>query len=242
MKEDFWNSLETYLKEEEKKKVVRKSRQVSQKEQIRRQLEERTRAELDKYNQQYQDSGEIAKEKIAQVIVPWWENDVIGSGLFARLLQWRKGRRLPNLALTDPITYPWPTKVLQELGSKSTLFAPFDVDAEFALESTNKIIHASIEQDIDGRVTRYFSETWKAQFFFVGPTSTDDLRLRIHYEPTRQPTGCGARHIAYDTNLVFEGLYTELPPIHPNVVNEFANQIESEQVWSRLGRSMQGKR
>lgn len=240
-REEFWKSLEQFLTEDKggkKRKIIRK---VNPKEEIRRKLEERARKELEKYQQDLFEAKEVAIDKLSQVILPWWKNDIINSGFYTRLLQIRDGKRLTKLLLNDPIIYFWPQHLFKDLRSSTN--KPFNIDAEFALEevkSSKGLLDTN--QEIERRIRKYLAEKWLSNIYFLPFGSKLGNGLNIVTEPEVQPRGLYTSPIYIHEPLVFKGEQTVLPKVHPQAIVDFAAQIEDERIWTRLEKSIRGRK
>jgi len=236
-KEEFWKALEEALAKPKPEPKKRIPKQISQLELVRRDIDAQVKVQIAKHKESLEQARLVGQEKLIEVILPWWEKDILKSGLLVKLLELKRKSKVINLALSNQIFFINPVRLRREMEYNN----PFYHTAYSIVTEPKYWSKFSIEDEIKDRVLKKYSEEWWARFYLTRQHSGETgLRLRI--EPKYQPTGCGSQHIEQNILIIFDGQSIKLPAVNPNVIVEFASQITDGKVWERLERSIRGKR
>lgn len=229
-------SLESLVAGEAQRQQPRKNQQ----EEIRQQLVAHAQSAIDRYQAEYAEALPQANEQLERTITPWWR-DFQTSNTYREIVDILRHKASFVLDVSESITYFWPRWAFKEFHEAGELKErPFRYAAESVLED-HEDKGKSIEDGIKGKAQRYNNELWIANFHFSG-LGDSDHRLYISRWPE---AGAGfvfaMTSSGYHINLEPpepEGVTTK---INPNVLIEFANQIQRGQVWQVLQQSVRGE-
>jgi len=209
MAEQDRESLRKFLAEE-----AEKYQRLSQsQEAVRQELEKRARQAIEKYQQEFEELTLLAKEKVGEIIQPWFD-DLVQDGTYDQLLKWQKAHNDRTISVSDSILYYWPDGAFRGFEYSEELEEkPFEGDAEFIVEE-----YENHQQGIEKHQSGV-DEVWSARFNIGWGGG-----LYISQSPS---LGGGYGFTAIEIPLDVKNISAKIPSIHPEVWIGFADQVES---------------
>ena len=215
MTEQNRQSLQKFLAQEAEKY----DRLSQSQEEVRLELERRAREAIEKYQQEFEQLTPLAKERVENVIKPWFDS-LAQDGTYNQLLEHLlKNNEIRSVSVSDSILYYWPDKAFKGFyEDQRDRKKPFDWVAKYVVENY-KDLQTGIEKHQDG-----VDEVWSAGFHIAKRGG-----LYISQWPI---IGGGygfavgrARQLEIQVNP--KNISASIPSIHPEVWIGFADQIEN---------------
>ncbi len=225
MGDEKLDALSRLVSLDERQFQSKQRKKDSELEKIRKQLEQAALSAKEKYETKYREKLPEAEDKYRSIIKPWWLK-IEESGLYGKLVSWRKGGLIDRFQVSDDIYFFWPRDVYREFArAREWGKKPFEWRSESVVKPLGR--DGFPEQALARHLRDFEGEFWKADFRFADPKEFKGLDV------LRWPIGgggCGYSARRYPHRLGFEE-DNALPDINPVVFIDFAGQIESGRVW-----------
>jgi len=232
MTEQNRESLKKFLAEEAEKQ----NRLKQPKEQVRQELENRARQAVEKYQQELEELTPLAKEKIGNIVQPWF-NGLVQDGTYDQLLEWLRSHDGKDISVSDSILYYWPDKAFRGFEYSERLKEkPFEGDASFIVKR-----YEDCQQGIEKHQAGV-DEVWSAKFKIGGGVFNGKSHTGLYI--SQWPVVGGSMAFAIDRALSLRipvnigNVATSIPSIHPEVWIGFADQIENGTALQLLQESL----
>ena len=221
MTEQNRESLKKFLAEEAEKQ----NRLKQPKEQVRQELENRARQAVEKYQQELEELTPLAKEKIGNIVQPWF-NGLVQDGTYDQLLEWLRSHDGRDISVSDSILYYWPDKAFQGFEYSERLKEkPFEGNASFIVGR-----YEDYQQGIEKHQAGV-DEVWSARFNIGGGVFHGKSHKGLYI--SQWPILGGGLGFAVNRSLNLripvdiENITAGIPLIHPEVWIGFADQVEN---------------
>lgn len=235
--------------------VVEESGRSIQAEELRLKFESGARTIISNYQEEIATLNPQALKSVDEVIKPWWLR-LQASGLLDRLPRFKDGNSRRTLSLNDPISYFRPTRLYKELQetekpfwsrAKEVVTGAFNEGIGLVTTSEETI---ALEEGLLDEFEHMTSEQWTSKIYlprdqakylgfsgleiFSWPSEDAEYRLRhsrwggqvMVKEPNNR------RRERVSLNLGRSEVI--LPDVHPLVLIELADQIQTGRVWKRI--------
>lgn len=200
-------------------------------EQIRQALEQRARAILNAYEEEWKLLEPTALEQIRTVIQPWFD-DLVSSGNYERLLQLVEAKRSQgrsNIPLARSIPYIWPRDLYRELQES----LPYAYSAKSISGKDDQPDLAELSDPSSEHIS-----VWEAGFQLSSDAyapKDDFQKLRIWRQPTEGlGYGWGMSQSNYFIPVDVQSIEASIQQIHPEVWTGFAAEIAAGRADERL--------
>ncbi|GEM_PF-4205958 len=245
--DEKWREISSFLASEREGKKQAEEALRQRREEIRQQIVAYVQPIITRDEERVEVLLPEAREKLTDVILPWWKNDLVDSGFWTEFLKWVEEQRIHRLAVGSfEVNAPW-SLYAEFAEARRQRKGPFTGLAEsIVTEPTRQVTTEELENRLAGE-NEHWSVTAILGFEVVGfgywnkkgSLANRDRGLFL------EETSINGLHRGR-THFVFEDLSRGVSLLDnfsdegtdPRVILGFADLIESGQVWGRLQQAL----